>query len=270
MKLKENCYKISLMYDGSKFYGFQIQGSDPSIQLYLEKSLSIFFATPVSVRGASRTDSGVHAYGQVASFCIDREFEQEKWLSGFNALLPKEICITSIRKVQNNFHPIIDAKAKLYRYTMWKGRCFNPFIYPYLWTVPANLDLDTMRDSLGYFVGSKDFSSFCNSDTQVVNKVRLLHEIKMVQRGDCIDLWFYGEGFLKQMIRIIVGTLVDVSLGKINKADIEAIITSKNRIAAGRTAPAKGLVLMEVFYGKCPENINDFIQTLKDKYFFKF
>lgn len=259
---------MSIMYDGSNYNGFQTQGDKSTIQEYLEKSLTTFFATNTRIKGASRTDSGVHAYNQTATFTTHKEIQKARWLSGLNALLPKNITITNIQKVDNTFHPIKNAKAKIYRYTLWLGRCYNPFICQYVWSIPANINLSLIEDSLKLFVGTLDFSSFCNSNTDVATKTRTIYEIKTIRRDSCIDIWFYGEGFLKQMIRIIVGTLVNVGLKKIQQKDITNIFLRKDRKYAGPTAPAKGLTLVDIFYSDVPKNIDVIISNIKKDYFF--
>jgi tRNA pseudouridine38-40 synthase len=261
-------YRASVLYDGSDFFGFQSQKDDSAIQDHLEKKFSIFFSHKVKVIGASRTDSGVHAYHQEISFVTNREFVKKKWLCSLNALLPRSVGIIDIKKAELNFHPIRDARQKVYRYTLWKSRCFNPFFSPYVWSVPSSIDINILEKSLEKFVGSYDFTSFCSSDSSAKTKVRNICEIKVVARGQCVDIWFLGGGFLKQMLRIVVGTVVDIALAK-KSMDISKVIAGKDRALAGQTAPARGLTLVKINYEKEDISLDSVISSLKEDYFFK-
>jgi tRNA pseudouridine38-40 synthase len=260
-------YRAHLMYDGSSFFGFQSQKDGSAIQDYLEKVFTIFFSHKASVIGASRTDSGVHAYHQEILFSTNKEFSQKKWLASLNAMLPKAIGILDIKEAEENFHPIRSAKQKVYRYSLWNSRCFNPFIAPYVWSPPGRFDINKLENSLQHFVGSHDFTSFCSSDSGAKTRTRNILEIKVVARGDCVDIWFLGDGFLKQMLRIIVGTVVQIALGK-KDLDILKLFSLKDRTLAGQTAPAQGLTLIKIAYDN-KVNLNSVIKSLQNDYFFK-
>ena len=252
-------YLLSISYEGKNFNGFQSQLDGNAVQDHLEKNLTIFLRQETKVQGASRTDSGVHAFGQKACFKAKFIPDFGRFLAGVNALLPREIGVNSIQEVSDDFHPIRRAKAKVYRYTLWHGRCYNPFLFPYVWSVPVGLDLKLLEKSISSFEGSYDFTSFCNTDTSVKTKVRTILETRVVRHKNSVDLWFLGEGFLKQMIRIMVGTLVDLSLGKDLVGSIEEILKERNREKAGQTAPPQGLSLVEIFYDS-PPRLTSFIE----------
>ena len=160
-----------------------------------------------------------------------------------------------------------EAKAKVYRYSLWSGRCFNPFVQPFVWQVPPQSCLETIEKNLIELCGRHDFTSFCNIDSTAKTKERKIIEVKLVKVGQSIDIWFLGEGFLKQMIRIIVGTLVDLSLGKLKRTCIKEIVEQKDRTQAGRTAPAQGLFLFEVFFDN-PCSLDEYLSSLDQKAFF--
>lgn len=262
-------YLLSLSYKGKNFNGFQSQADGNAVQDHLERNLSIFLREEIKVQGASRTDSGVHAFGQKACFKAKELSDPKKLLAGLNALLPRDIGVNFIQEVPENFHPIREAKAKIYRYTLWLGRCYNPFVFPYVWSVPQSVDIKTLEKAIRSFEGTHDFSSFCNTDTSVKTKVRTILETKVVIRRNSVDLWFLGEGFLKQMIRIIVGTLVDFSLRKNLETSIDKVLEEKNRKKAGQTAPPQGLSLLEVFYDE-PPSLTSFIEDIeKEALFFR-
>ncbi|MEZ4742435.1 MAG: tRNA pseudouridine(38-40) synthase TruA [Bdellovibrionota bacterium] len=240
-------YKIELAYFGKPFVGFQSQPCGNAIQDHLEKALGTFLAQDIRIVGASRTDSGVHAEQQIVTFSTDKPFNKFAWLRGLNALTPKEISIKDISLVDNEFHPIHSAKAKAYRYRVWLGNCWNPFVQPFVWEVIPPIDVQLLTTEASKLVGEYDFTSFCNTDTDIMTKTRKLLEVKIEQKGPLLNFWFIGEGFLKQMVRIIVGTLIDISCGKL-ETPIDLIINRQDRRLAGITAPGKGLTLVKVFY----------------------
>ena len=259
-------YLLDISYHGKNFNGFQSQLDGSGIQDHIEKSLGIYLREKIRIKGSSRTDSGVHAFGQKALFKTTRVIEEKKFLLGVNSILPREIGLRGITEVPKDFDPIFLAKAKVYRYTLHLGRCFNPFLFDYIWSVPRNLDLDLLQSSLKNLEGQHDFTSFCNTDTNVKTKIRRILETKVIQFEDSIDIWFLGEGFLKQMIRIIVGTLVDLSLDKIQDKTILQILNEKDRKKSGQTAPASGLSLVEVFFEN-PPKLADFVEKQQKKSF---
>ena len=240
-------YCIEIVYCGKEFYGFQSQTGGSTIQDCLEEALRIFFRKKINIYGASSTDSGVHAFKQVATFELCEKFEIKQCLRGLNALLPTSIGISSLIKVDTSFDAIRSAKAKVYRYKLHLGKCINPFLLDYCWSVPESIDLNSLEDAANMFIGRHDFSAFCSIDSSAKTKIRTITEIICIRREKCFEVWIMGEGFLKQMIRIIVGTLVEVGLSKKTSENVRNILLKKDRKEAGKTLPAKGLTLIEIF-----------------------
>ncbi len=245
-------YRLDVAYVGTKFPGFQCQSGGTAIQDNIESALSVFFREKMKVAGASRTDRGVHAEGQVVTFRSRHPFDRHTWLRAFNALTDEDIGIRRIDRVPEGFHPTYGATGKAYRYRIWQGNCFSPFMTPFVWEVMPTIDVNKLVAAAQVLVGKHDFSSFCNTDTNVKTKTREILEVFVDQRGPLIDLWIVGDGFLKQMVRIIAGTLVEIATGKREGDSLGAILQAKDRAASGRTAPAKGLTLVEVFYEDIP------------------
>lgn len=246
-------YRLDLSYNGTSFNGWQTQPDGGSVQDHIEAAVSRIIG-PTKILGASRTDSGVHAEHQVAVFDSSKELDTFKSLKGFNALLSKDIRICKLSRVASDFHPILHAKSKLYRYRLWLKHCESPFAAPFSWTVP-NVDIDLMRKAAGEFVGHHNFKSFCASDTNAKTFDRHILEITFDVRDSWTDVYILGEGFLKQMVRNIVGTLVEIGLGRMERASLPGIIAAQDRRRAGRTAPAKGLSLVEIYYEQNPTSI---------------
>ncbi|NRA67048.1 MAG: tRNA pseudouridine(38-40) synthase TruA [Pseudobacteriovorax sp.] len=252
-----NFYRLDLSYVGTGFLGWQTQPQKKAIQDYLEKALSTIFGEPTKVVGASRTDSGVHAEHQVAMFSTSKVLEPRKLLKSLNALTPAKITIYSLQKVEN-FHPITDATCKLYRYSIGVNRYVSPFFVDYCWHLP-DLNKETLSDDLRKFEGQHDFKSFCASDGNAKTFVRNILETKTIANQEFVHIYILGEGFLKQMIRNIVGTIVDRINGRVT-LDIDSIIELKDRTKAGRTAPAEGLSLVQIFFKNPPTSIDKYLE----------
>lgn len=240
-------YKVILSYLGHNFSGFQCQPDKSSVQDEVERAFQIFFGQSIKTTGASRTDSGVHAEHQVISFRTSKVFDEFRWLRSLNALVHDDIGFHSIHQVDDQFHPILSSKAKLYRYRLWVGYCDHPPIKPYVWPVKQSIDVNLLEKNLNDFVGRHDFKSFCATDTSAKTTARTILEVKLIQQGSLIDIWILGEGFLKQMIRIIVGTLVDQSISKLTKGVPEVLLALDRRVA-GKTAPGNALTLVKIYY----------------------
>lgn len=262
-------YRIDLSYVGTPFNGFQSQLSKNAIQDHLEKALGTFLNHEVRVRGASRTDSGVHAHHQVALFRTKVPYSP-RWLLSLNALTPPEIGIQKLSPVDQLFDPIFDSKGKAYRYRLWQGRCFNPFTQDFVWPIHQEIDLDLLVKEASAFAGLHDFKAFCNKDSDAKTTTRRIFEVVCDQRGPMIDIWITGEGFLKQMVRIMVGTLVAVVQGHLPPGTINKLLTEGlERKLAGMTAPAKGLALVEVFYNEI-KPLNNIIQGSESGFCFPY
>jgi tRNA pseudouridine38-40 synthase len=245
-------YRMDIAYIGTRFTGFQAQQDKNAIQDHLERALQVILGHTLRIRGASRTDSGVHAEHQVATFRTMRAF-RNTWISGINAHLPPEIRVYCLQAVDEAFHPIRDARAKAYRYRLWKGKCFDPFCLPYVWGVHQDTDWQLFAEAARLFVGRHDFAGFRNQGSSSRTTVRTIMDMRVVDHGALVDFWVQGDGFLKQMVRIIVGTLAHIAHGKAPLSIIEEVFASGQRVRAGLTAPADGLSLVEIFYEEIPE-----------------
>jgi tRNA pseudouridine38-40 synthase len=244
-------YRMDLAYIGTNFTGFQSQINNNAIQDHIEKALSRILEHPLRIRGASRTDSGVHAQHQVAVFRTDKPY-RHTWISGINAHLPNDIRVYRLEAIDPEFHPIRDAVAKAYRYRMWEGKCFDPFCQAFVWPVHKDIDWELFRAEAEDLVGRHDFAGFRNVGSRSSTTVRTIFAVGVYQYGPLVDFWIQGDGFLKQMVRIITGTLVAVGRGKLPRGSIREIIRNGTRTKAGKTAPAQGLSLVEIFYGDIP------------------
>jgi len=246
------CLKIE--YDGTDFQGWQIQPGRPTIQGTLEAAAEKITGRRVNIYGAGRTDSGVHARGQVAHFMTDSPIPVEKWAMVLNTNLPNSIRILKSVEVPDAFHASRDAKSKIYEYRLINGRiptALDKAVYFY----PRPLDWDEIKRALPYFVGRKDFKSFQAAGSNVLTTEREVMRFDLGLEDSNMGLFRFaieGSGFLKQMVRAIIGTLLEIGEGKIKLSDLEDIIASKRRESAGRTAPASGLCLLRVNY----ENLN--------------
>ncbi len=247
----EFLYRVELAYDGTLYDGFQSQISKNAVQDHVEKALATLLRHPVRLQGASRTDKGVHAQNQVGLFKSSLELK-ESWLAGVNAILFNDINVLSVKHAEPGFHPINSARAKAYRYRLWRGQCYNPFAKRFVWPVPARVKSEDLWNDLKKFEGKQDFAAFRSADSHAKTTVREILECKVDDRGDLIDIWIVGTGFLKQMVRIIVGTVVERAIGKKPILEIEELIARKDRRFCGVTAPAKGLCLVEIFYDQIP------------------
>jgi tRNA pseudouridine38-40 synthase len=261
IKSEVQSYRLDICYDGRTFVGFQIQNNGETIQDTLQQALKIFFSEPIKLTGASRTDSGVHAENQVTLFRTDKKFDKKRWIQGLNSLTPRSIGILDIRPVGPEFHPITHSKAKIYRYRVWRGNCANPFVAPYVWEVHQQMDLKLLEEAAAVLVGEYDFTSFCNTDTDVLTKVRSILDIKIEHRGQLTNIWISGDGFLKQMVRIMAGTMVDIAIGRFPEGAMPSLLAAKDRTLSGRTAPAQALSLVKIFYDEALPSIENEIKA---------
>lgn len=239
-------------YDGTRFGGFQIQRNAMSIQGEIEKVLSRMHKREVRISGAGRTDAGVHALAQVFHFDSDLILTNQQWYRALNAQLTQEIRIVDTRKVQAPFHARFASLGKEYRYSINRNQVDNPLRRLYTHHEPRPLQIDNMHQAAQNLQGQHDFTSFSSPRTKIRNKVREVRKIDFLEQNGELVLCFEGNGFLYQMVRIMVGTLLDIGLGKYAATDVEHILQSKDRMLAGPTAPAKGLCLWKVHYDPDP------------------
>ncbi|MBS4210573.1 tRNA pseudouridine(38-40) synthase TruA [Bacillus sp. FJAT-50079] len=244
-----NRYKGIVAYDGSGYAGFQIQTNDKTIQGMLEHALKkMHKGTEIKVISSGRTDAGVHAHGQAFHFDSPLELPSDRWVRAVNGLLPHDIAIQSVEKVEASFHARYDVTGKTYKYFLFTGKIRDPFNRNFTTYYPYRLNIELMRAAAQYFVGTHDFTSFCSAKTTKENKIRTITALTIEQQNDNIIFTFTGNGFLYNMVRIIVGTLLNVGNGKVKPTDIPAIMEACDRKRASKTAPATGLYLWEVYY----------------------
>ncbi len=240
--------RLVLEYDGSRYAGWQRQPDQPTIQEAVETALYQLTQQTISVIGAGRTDSGVHALGQVASFRIEREWTPRQWIRGLNARLPEDIAVRAAETVVDDFHARYAARGKLYEYRILNRGERPALKRAYVWHVHKPLDLAAMQRAAALLVGSHDFSSFEGTLTDNEDPVCNMRRLDVAKQGSLLIIQAYADRFLKQMVRAIVGTLVEVGHGKRTPDSLGAVLAAKDRTAAGRTAPAHGLYLVRVDY----------------------
>ena len=242
-------YKCVIAYDGTDFAGYQVQPEKRTIQSEFEAVLAqMHKGTIIKVTASGRTDSGVHAKGQVLHFESPLTFPTENWIKAFSALLPTDIIVLEVDIVPDDFHARFHTTGKEYRYIVARSKLRDPFKRNYAYHYPYPLNVEAMREAISYLIGTHDFTSFCSAKTEVVDKVRTINEMDFEESDDFLVFRFVGEGFLYNMVRILVGTLLDVGSGKMSPHDMSGILDKKDRSFAGKTAPAQGLYLWKVFY----------------------
>lgn len=239
---------LTIAYDGSAYCGWQFQQNAVTVQEKIEEALKRLYKTDISITGASRTDTGVHAMGQRALYKGKDNIPLSNIPAAMNSILPDDIRIYKAEEAEEGFHPIFGAKNKTYRYTIQNGLVKNPLLRNYAWYVPYTLDLDKMKRAASQIIGEHDFSCFCASGGSAKTTVRKVNSLTLYKEEENITFFINGNGFLYNMVRIIAGTLMYAGCGKIDANAIEAIIRSKDRTKAGITAPPQGLTLMEVNY----------------------
>jgi tRNA pseudouridine38-40 synthase len=245
-------FKLVIAYDGTGYEGWQVQKTGTGVQEKIEAALAKLFRSQPRIHSSSRTDTGVHALGMVAHFEVPRaecSMTPRKLALALNAWLPPDIRIVSAVRARKDFHARFDATGKQYRYFVWCHPAMNPLLRRTAWHVPRSLDLRAMRGAASLFPGKHDFRSF--AATQGYEKettVRSVTRCDFRKNGPLLTFTIEGDGFLYKMCRGIVGTLVQVGLGKFPADEIKRMLARKDRRAAGMTAPAHGLVLWKVFY----------------------
>ena len=240
--------RLDICYDGTRYKGWQrLAGSDNTIQGKLETTLSRMLGETIEVSGSGRTDAGTHALGQVVSFRCQSKISCEDILSGLRMYLPEDIGVYSCRNVSPRFHARLNAKTKTYRYRLWVSQAPCVFDRKYVHVDTASLDVDKMRLAAQYYVGSHDFSAFCGNKHMKKSTVRTIHAFDITETEHEIVFTVTGNGFLQHMVRIMVGTLLEVGREERSAENIPALYGA-DRAAAGPAVPACGLCLMEVTY----------------------
>lgn len=238
---------LILEYDGTRYSGWQYQANAVTIQQTLEEAAKSLLQQEISVKGASRTDSGVHARGQVASLDLPRPFAGDL-AAALNWHLPQDIRIVRTLPVTGDFNPQTWAKGKIYNYFICNRPQPPALIAPYCWHQPKPLDIAAMNSAANYCLGRHDFASFQAAGSMVANTIRTIRHFFCRRRGNLVIVTCCGDGFLYNMVRILVGTLVEIGLAKRSPHHFKDIMEAGNRSAAGPTAPAKGLILEKVLY----------------------
>ncbi len=241
--------KLTIEYDGTDYHGWQRQDNAVSVQEVIEKAIKSLTGENCILIGASRTDAGVHALGQVANFITGSNIPPERYFLALNRIIPDNIAVVGSEEVGLDFHSRYYAKGKRYKYLIYNLRHPSALLRNRAFYVPRPLNLERMRNAAAFFLGKHDFSAFQASGSGVKSPVRTVKDISLMDNNDgIIELNIIGDGFLYNMVRIITGTLIEVGLGKIQPENIKPIIESRDRRMAGRTAPSQGLYLVEVLY----------------------
>lgn len=240
--------KLTIEYDGTSYGGWQKQKNNRTIQQCIEEAIKLLTGEDVELIGSSRTDAGVHAKGMVANFITNSQIPADKFREAINTKLSDDIGIIKSEEVDRNFHSRYDSKGKTYCYTLvnrYEKVCIGR---NYVYQVRDELNYNLMKEAAKYFLGKHDFKAFKTNGSSVKTSVRTINGLELELKGDVIKIFVSADGFLYNMVRIIVGTLIEVGKGKIKPEDIESIIKNGDRSKAGPCVPPNGLVLEKVFY----------------------
>ena len=246
-------YKMVVSYDGTRYLGWEHQpDTEMTIQGKLETVLNAMIGLPagesVTVIGAGRTDAGVHARAMTCNVLLDTERSEQEIMEYMNRYLPEDISVNSLRQAADRFHSRFKATGKTYRYSCWYGVSKPVFDRKYVTVLPQKPDVERMREAAEYLTGMHDYRSFCGNTRMKKSTIRVVDVIRIEESGNYIRLYFHGNGFLQNMVRIMVGTLLEVGYGKRLPDEMAQIIEARDRRKAGYTAPAAGLCLMKVDY----------------------
>lgn len=244
----EQNYRFIIMYDGSRYYGWQRQPDHDTIQGKLEAVLERLCGEPVEVIGAGRTDAGVHARGMVANALLDVKLVPEEIRDYLNRYLPDDIGVKEVREAGPRFHARYNATGKTYCYTCFDGPVKPVFDRKYVYVLEETPDIEAMREAAALLIGEHDYRNFCMNPRMKKSTVRKVDRIGIEREVGYIYFTFHGTGFLQNMVRIMVGTLLEIGWGHMGKEQLQEALQSKERQKAGPTAPAQGLCLMQVDY----------------------
>ena len=249
MPAQSRNFKLVIEYDGTRYFGWQRQVEKPTIQAEIERILSLVTHQPVIVRGSGRTDAGVHALGQTANFHCNTRLTPKTFLRALNGLLPADIVIRDCCEVPDDFHARYDVLAKTYHYQVLNHPISSVVERHFSWHIQKPLNITAMSEALCCLIGTYDFKAFEGIGSPRTHTIRTIHRAEIIKSGnDRLQVVIKGDGFLRYMVRNIVGTLVRIGKGKKPPSDMERILLSKDRNLAGATAPAQGLFLVEVQY----------------------
>jgi len=242
--------RFEVAYDGTDFHGWQVQPGQATIQAVLEEVIGKLEGQAVQVAGSGRTDAGVHAYAQVAAVSLQNPMPVDNFRRAVNRLLPQSIRISRVAEVEAAFHPRFDARRKTYEYRLYREEICSPFLQRFVMHHPYPLDEAAMIHAAPLLEGEHDFSSFASSDPKDIpaSKVRFIHSSCMERKSDILVYRVTGSGFLKHMVRNIVGVLMEVGKGNLTNDDVCARLDARNAIRPGPSVPAAGLFLVSVEY----------------------
>ncbi|MBM3978019.1 MAG: tRNA pseudouridine(38-40) synthase TruA [Planctomycetes bacterium] len=240
--------RVLIAYDGSRFFGWQRQAGFVSVQEAVEDGLLALCGERIVVHGSGRTDTGVHALRQVASFHLDTRLDDDRLCHALNAHLPDGVVVRALETCADDFHARFSARGKRYLYCIARTRFASPFHENRAWWVPEALDVARMRAAAAVLLGRHDFSAFESAGSPRSTSVRTLRGLRCIERREWVGLVLEADGFLYNMARSIAGTLVDAGRGKLGAPEVSAILASCDRKRAGATAPAHGLYLLRVLY----------------------
>lgn len=240
-------YKILISYIGTDYKGWQVQPNSPTIQGVIEELLLKIFKQRIVLFYSSRTDAGVHALGQVANFICEPKYDERAILLMLNTQLPEDIVVKSVEKVPMEFNSR-HAKRKTYYYRIHNSKVKDPFKLNRVWWIPQKLNKNDMLEALELFKGRRDFNSFMSSGGGAKTTIREIYEVSLIEKDDEIWIYFTANGFLKQMVRNIVGTVVDIGKGRYKACEVSNMLAACDRTKAGVTAPSRGLYLEKVVY----------------------
>ncbi|TYO99548.1 tRNA pseudouridine38-40 synthase [Geothermobacter ehrlichii] len=242
------CIRLTLEYDGTDFAGWQVQPNGRTVQEELERALSRLLKEEVRVHASGRTDAGVHAREQVVHFHTGKKLPLKAYVEGLRALLPRDLAVVGASEAGEGFHARFSARGKWYRYRILRTGVPHPLQARYCWQLAGPLEVADMRRAAERFVGEHDFAAFCAAGSDVRTTVRRIDACELREDGDLLLFDVRGSGFLRNMVRIMVGTLVEIGQGKRQPESIDRLLASGRREDAGKTAPPQGLCLMRVFY----------------------
>ena len=241
-------FRLIMMYDGSRYYGWQRQPGKDTIQGKLEAVLERMCGKPVEVIGAGRTDAGVHARNMVANVVLDTPLETEEIREYLNRYLPEDIAVKEVKEAGPRFHARYNATGKTYCYTCFDGAVKPVFDRKYVYVLEEHPDMAAMMAAAEVLRGEHDFRNFCMNPRMKKSTVRKGDQIRIEREGDYIRFTFHGTGFLQNMVRILVGTLLEVGYGRMSLSQVQEVLNTAERQKAGPTAPAQGLCMMQVDY----------------------
>jgi tRNA pseudouridine38-40 synthase len=241
-------YRITLAYDGTDYFGWQSQANQPTIQGVVSEALKRLEGAPVKIEAAGRTDTGVHAEGQVLSFRLTSEWDGKSLLRAVNGNLPPDIRVLEASSADDDFHARFDAKSKTYRYQIYNAEVMNPLLARYAWHYPYRIEIDRLMEDCQSLVGRHDFTAFTVSDCEVRTRVRNVTSVCLEREGDLIRIFFTGDGFLRYQVRTMTRALLEINRGRVKIGSISELLASANRALIGAPAPARGLTLMKVEY----------------------